>query len=138
MYENDIQNSLIKILLLSIALVGKSLYLIYYNRKSIDESEKILAVRSKQSNNGQKVDSVSDFIQNNKEICLKNFIGELLRVEKEKIEYKRVEIQKILEGSARKLDNDYKAFMGYIDKEKETAKTNDEVVNIFKFRYFNK
>ena len=84
-------------------------------------------MRSKNVNNGTKGDSVSDFIQNNKEVCLKNFIGQLLHVEKEKIETKKVEIQKALDGSSKKLDNDYKSFMSYIDNEKEIAKKNDEV-----------
>ncbi len=51
----------------------------------------------------------------------------MLKVEKEKIDSKKFEIQKSLEGSGKKLDYDYKSFMSYIDKEKETVKTNDEV-----------
>jgi len=109
-------------------LVGKnSQFINSASRKSIEDSEKILAMRSKNVNNGTKGDSVSDFIQNNKEVCLKNFIGQLLHVEKEKIETKKVEIQKALDGSSKKLDNDYKSFMSYIDNEKGIAKKNDEV-----------
>lgn len=81
--------------------------------------------------NTNKADSVSDFIQNYKEICLKNFIGKLLIEEQTKIKTTRFGIQNALEGSAKNLDSDYKSFMSYIDNEKDIAKKNDEVIKPF-------
>jgi len=75
----------------------------------------------------EKTESVSEFLKDNKEIVIKNFITQLLKSEKDQIKSRKKNIKKALNDSTIKLDNDYKAFMSYIDSEKEKYKFNENV-----------
>jgi len=75
----------------------------------------------------EKTESVSEFLKDNKEIFIKNFITQLLKSEKAQIKSRKKNIEKALNDSTIKLDNDYKAFINYIDSEKEKYKFNENV-----------
>ena len=60
----------------------------------------------------------------NREICLKNFLIDLLKNERTSIAGKQEKLTRALNDSEKKLENDYKEFMLYMDNEKNITKKN--------------
>ena len=95
----------------------------------IKEASLIMKERSKNSGMmlSTKNSSIYDFIIQNREICLKNFLIDLLKDERNFIYGKQEKITKALVDSEKKLENDYKEFMMFMDKEKNVTKKNEQV-----------
>ena len=92
----------------------------------IKEANQIMKERSKNSglSVSTKNNSINDFILQNREICLKNFLIDLLKNERTSIAGKQNKITRALNDSEKKLENDYKEFMLYMDNEKNITKKN--------------
>ena len=95
----------------------------------IKDANQIMKERSKNSGLllSTKSNSIYDFILQNREICLKNFLIDLLKNERTSIAGKQEKITKALSDSEKKLENDYKEFMIYMDNEKNITKKNEQV-----------
>ena len=66
-------------------------------------------------------------MHNNREICLKNYLIDLLKNERTFINDKELAIQKALQESENGLEKDYRDFVEFMDEEKKTSKTNEQV-----------
>ena len=104
----------------------------------IKEANQIMKERSKNSglSVSTKNNSINDFILQNREICLKNFLIDLLKNERTSIAGKQEKITRALNDSEKKLENDYKEFMMYMDNEKNITKKNEQVKNTINFQSF--
>jgi hypothetical protein len=87
----------------------------------ISDSARILKEKSLQNNRiviPGKMDSLHNFMIDNREISLKNYIIDLLKTEAKKIETREEEVSKALKDSNVKLDLDYKRFDEFTDAER--------------------
>jgi hypothetical protein len=95
----------------------------------IREANKIMRERSK--NNGSfltsKIKSKNDYLLDNKEICLKNYIIDLLKDKRTEINDKELAITKALKESEMRLERDYKDFLTFVEKEKNRMKEQEQV-----------
>ena len=85
-------------------------------------------------NSKQKVGSIFNFVTDNREICMKNFLLELLKDERSIINTKEHTVTKALKDSEFKLEKDYKNFVDFIENEKKSQKQNENEL----FQAFNK
>lgn len=74
-----------------------------------------------------KTSSLSEFISDNKEITLKNFLINLLEGEKNQISEKEDNVKSALEFSDKKLYNDKLEFEKFTEDEKNQSKKKDAV-----------
>lgn len=99
---------------------------------SILDSKKILADRAKQKNIN-KVESIFNFVTDNREISMKNFLLDLLKDERSLINSKELLVSKTLKDSEVKLEKDYKNFVEFVEEEKRNQKSNEQKL----IEYFN-
>lgn len=69
----------------------------------------------------------SDVIKDTREICMKNYMIDLLKSERTLFNDKELSIRKALNENENKLDNDYTKFLKYIEDEKKIKKAFEEV-----------
>ena len=105
---------------------------IFFNKNHLDvikEANQIMKERSKNSGLtlSTKTTSVNDFILQNKEICLKNFLIDLLKTERTAIAGKQEKITRALNDSEKKLESDQNEFRLYMESEKNILQTNEKV-----------
>lgn len=99
---------------------------------SLLDSKRILADRTKQKNNN-KVESIFNFVTDNREISMKNFLLDLLKDERSLINSKEGLVSKTLKDSEVKLEKDYKNFVDFVEEEKRNQKLNEQKL----IEYFN-
>jgi hypothetical protein len=93
----------------------------------IKEANKIMRERSKNgSNTVSKYKAKIDYIGDNREICLKNYLIDLLKDKRTEINDRELAITKALKESENKLERDYKDFLSYVEKEKNRAKEQEQ------------
>jgi len=104
----------------------------------IKEANKIMKERSK--NLGKtllsKPMSKNGYIQDCKEICLKNYLVDLLKDERTFLNDKEINITHSIKSTENKLNFDYKSFLYFMEKEKQGVKTRDQVttdLNLLKY-----
>jgi len=105
----------------------------YLNKNHVDiikEANQIIKERSKNSGLtvASKTNSVYDFILQNREICLKNYLIDLLKGERTAIAGKQEKITRALNDSEKKLEQDQNEFRLYMDNEKNILQTNEKVL----------
>ncbi len=100
---------------------------------SISESKKILNERPKNKNSKNQLESIFNFVTDNREISMKNFLLDLLKDERSLISSKEILVSKTLKDSEVKLEKDYKNFMDFVEEEKRTQKYNEQKL----IEYFN-
>lgn len=93
---------------------------------SILDSKKILVDRAKQKNNTNKVESIFNFVTDNREISMKNFLLDLLKDERSLINSKELLVSKTLKDSEVKIEKDYKNFIDFAEEEKRNQKLNEQ------------
>jgi len=100
------------------------------NVKSIAETSKIISEKNSKKMNlpGNQQDSIFNFITDNREIGMKNFLLGLLKDERGMISTKENLVAKAIKHSEVKLDKDLKNFMEFIEQEKKTQKQNEFVL----------
>ena len=95
----------------------------------IKEANNIMKERSK--NLGKtllsKPMSKKGYIKDCKEICLKNYLVDLLKDERTDLNDKELMITHSIKSSENKLNFDYKSFLSLMEKEKQGVKTRDQV-----------
>ena len=92
----------------------------------IKEANKIMAERHKKGGeNGGKVKAKTQQIIDNREICLKNYLIDLLKERRMEINDKELAITKALKESENKLEKDYKNFLRLMEDEKNKTKEKD-------------
>jgi len=69
----------------------------------------------------------SDVIKDTREICMKNYMIDLLKSERTQLNDKELSIRKALNENESKFDNDYSKFLKYIEDEKKLKKAFEEV-----------
>jgi hypothetical protein len=97
----------------------------------IFESGKIIKDRAFHNNKTVlqgKTNSLYNFLIDNREISMKNFLLDLLKNERDKIETKEGEVSKALKGSEFKLEDDFKKFENFTEYEKKIQKENERVL----------
>jgi len=99
---------------------------------SVLDSKRIVQDRSKQKANA-KVDSIFNFITDNREISMKNFLLDLLKDERSLIDSKELLVSKTLKDSETKIEKDYKNFVDFAEEEKRNQKLNEQKL----IEYFN-
>lgn len=94
----------------------------------IREANKILKERNKNSgaNLASRAKSKLDNIVDCREICLKNYLIDLLKGERTVINDKELSITKALKESESRLDRDYRLFMDYMEGEKKRQKASEQ------------
>jgi hypothetical protein len=93
----------------------------------IKEANKIMRERSKNgSNTISKFKAKIDYINDNREICLKNYLIDLLKDKRTEINDRELAITKALKESENKLERDYKDFLSYVEKEKNKTKEQEQ------------
>ncbi len=78
------------------------------------------------SNTVNKYKSKMDYIIENREICLKNHVIDLLKDKRTDINDKELAITKALKESENKLEKDNKEFLSYVEREKNKAKEQEQ------------
>lgn len=68
-------------------------------------------------------------ITDTREICLKNYMIDLLKSERTMLNDKELAIRKALNENESKFDNDYTGFLKYIEDEKKVKKAFEEVLS---------
>lgn len=106
-------------------------YNIKYDRiQIIEEANKIIKERSK--NQGLSLTSrpkgKSAFITDIKDVCLKNYLIGLLKVERTVLSDKESNIQDALINSEKRLLEDSKYFIDYVEREKESLKEKENFI----------
>ena len=95
----------------------------------IKDANQIMKERSK--NSGLTLSNITksayDFILQNKEICLKNFLIYLLKAERRAIAGKQEKITRALNDSEKKLESDQNEFRLYMETEKNILQANEKV-----------
>jgi hypothetical protein len=95
----------------------------------IREANKIMRERSK--NNGAflttKVKSKKEYIMDNKEICLKNYLIDLLKDKRSELNDKEIAITKSLKECETRLEKDLKEFVNFVEKDKNKMKEQEQV-----------
>jgi hypothetical protein len=89
------------------------------------DSTRIMKEKEIQNNNNQvlqKNSSLYGFMSDNREICLKNFLLDLLKGERNSIQNKELTVTKALDESKNKLDFDYGKFIKFTEIEKNKQK----------------
>ena len=99
---------------------------------SILDSKRILADRAKSKNN-DKVGSIFNFVTDNREISMKNYLLDLLKDERSLINSKELLVSKTLKDSEVKIEKDYKNFVDFAEEEKRNQKLNEQKL----IEYFN-
>lgn len=91
--------------------------------------------RSKNSTSSlnSKIKSKHEAVVDTREICMKNYMIDLLKAERTFINHKELDITKALKENENKLDLDYTNFLKYIEDEKKIKKAYEEVKKCFLF-----
>ena len=101
-------------------------YLTQGNINSIIETSKIMKEKKQSKmNQTKKSDKIYNFVTDNREISMKNFLLELLKEERCAINDKELMVNKALKDSENKLEKDFKYFVEFMDKEKKFHKENE-------------
>ena len=97
---------------------------------SIMDSRKIISDTNKPTNNKgkNKIDSIFNFVEDNREISMKNFLLDLLKDERSSINSKEFTVTKALKDSEVRMDKDYKNFIEFVEEEKKTHKLNEQKI----------
>lgn len=97
---------------------------------SIMDSRKIISDTNKPTNNKgkNKIDSIFNFVEDNREISMKNFLLDLLKDERSSINSKEFTVTKALKDSEVRMDKDYKNFIDFVEEEKKTHKLNEQKI----------
>jgi len=80
-----------------------------------------------------------DVINDTREICMKNYMIDLLKTERTLLNNKELSIRKALNENESIFDNDYTKFLKYVEDEKKVKKAFEEVSqklingNLFEF-----
>ena len=100
----------------------------------IGEANKIMRERTKTNGStlSSKVKSKSDYLHDNKEICLKNYLIDLLKENRTEINDKELAISKSLKESENRLERDYKDFLSFVEREKIRQKDQETKYLIIK------
>lgn len=98
----------------------------------IKEANKIIRERNKHSINtlSSKIKSKFDVLTDSREICMKNYLIDLLKFERTRINDKELSITKALGENEIKLESDITFFIKYIEEEKKSKKAYEEVIKI--------
>jgi len=104
-----------------------------FNKNQFDiikEANQIMKERSKNSglSLSNRNNSVYDFILQNKEICLKNYLIDLLKGERTAIAGKQEQITRALNESEKKLEADQNDFRIYMENEKNILQANEKKI----------
>lgn len=99
------------------------------NFNILKEANMIIRDRTKHNgvSNLTRNKSKYSYLEDNRDICLKNYLIGLLKEERTQTNEKEIGIKEALETTDKKLDMDKKAFINYIDKEKKQLKETEEV-----------
>lgn len=73
-------------------------------------------------------ESIFNFVSDNREISLKNFLLGLLKEERELINSKELLVSKTLKDSEIKMEKDYKNFVDFVEEEKKIQKANEQKI----------
>lgn len=73
--------------------------------------------------------SINDYIKDNREICLKNYLLDILQNERDSINIKEKTVTNALKESQNKLELDKKNFIKFEDYQKEILKNNENVIS---------
>lgn len=73
----------------------------------------------------------SEAIKDTREICMKNYMIDLLKTERTQLNDKELSIRKALNENEATFDNDYTKFLKYIEDEKKVKKAFEEVKKIY-------
>lgn len=96
----------------------------------IEEANKIIKERSK--NRGLSLTNRPKgkhaFITDTRDVCLKNYLIGLLKEERTVLSDKELKIQEALLSSEKRLTEDTKYFLDYVEREKESIKTKEEKI----------
>jgi hypothetical protein len=96
---------------------------------SILDSRKFIEEKNKPKDSQKKqVDSIFNFVVDNREISLKNFLLDLLKEERSLIDSKELLVSKSLKESEIKLDKDYKAFIEFVEDDKKVKRLNEQKI----------
>lgn len=102
---------------------------------SILDSRKFIEDKNKPKDNQKKqVDSIFNFVVDNREISMKNFLLDLLREERSLIDSKELLVSKTLKESETRLDKDYKAFIEFVEEDKKVKRLNEQKI----IEFYNK
>ncbi len=93
----------------------------------INEANKIMRERSKHVGGANNKHSKASYMRDTKEICLKNYLIDLLKEKRTEINDKEISITKALRESEKKLDKDYKEFATFMEDMKNLHKENENV-----------
>lgn len=87
--------------------------------------------RNKHSTNtlSSKVKSKFDVLIDSREVCMKNYVIDLLKSERTKINDKELAITKALGDNEVRMESDITNFIRYIEEEKKAKKAYEEVIN---------
>ncbi len=117
----------------SILKLTTSIFFIINISKSIIDSAKILQEQKKLATGiKMKASSLSEFISDNKEVTLKNFLINLLEGEKNQLSDKESNVKCALAFAEKKLEVDHEEFEKFTDEEKNQQKKKDIVRVSFK------
>jgi hypothetical protein len=96
----------------------------------INEANKIMRERTKNhgASIGGKTKSKLDYLGDTKEICLKNYLIDLLKEKRTDINDKELTITKALRESEKRLEKDYKDFMTFVEEMKNKQKDHEAVI----------
>ena len=96
---------------------------------SILDSKKFIEDKNKPKETQKKqLDSIFNFVVDNREISLKNFLLDLLKEERSLIDSKELLVSKTLKESEVKLDKDFKAFIEFVEDDKKVKRLNEQKI----------
>lgn len=102
----------------------------YFNKDSIQvihDTVKIMKNKTMQNvSKMEKTNSINNFINDNREICLRNYLIDLLKGERTSISDKEHTVTRALKESENKLENDFTEFMKFTEREKRKQKVNEQ------------
>jgi hypothetical protein len=95
----------------------------------IKEAKKIMDNRNKSSTNSLSTKNKcrSHLIKDTREVCMKNYMIDLVKSERTLLNDKELSIRKALNENETIFDNDYSKFLKYIEDEKKIKKAFEEV-----------
>lgn len=103
-------------------------------KEFINEANKIMRERMK--NKGSSINSKSKLksvvLKDTKEICLKNYLIDMLKEKRTDINLKEKNITKALRDSETRLDDDYKGFVDFVEETKKDQKNREEILSNMK------
>jgi len=106
------------------------------NSNIIREANNIMKERNRNHSISvtSKTKSIKEYILDNKEINLKNYLIGLLKNERTYLNDKEINITKSLKNSEMELDINMHQFNGYSEKEKNVNKANEQAIIFIKIR----